>query len=133
MIAALPNFLLCPVTSIAVLLASLAIYTLVLPMREWALTRAGITIAATARLDEARELLFRLRAVDPAELVAGIDTALPLSKVGPAAGKLLASDDISALFGLDIAAVEVTQVPAEPRPGTRKPKAKAVRRTPVAP
>jgi uncharacterized Zn finger protein len=82
-----------------------------------------------ARLDEAPDLLFRLRAVDPAELVAGIDTALPLSKVGPAAGKLLASDDISALFGLDMAPVEapavaVVQVPAKPRPLKRKPQSK---------
>jgi len=92
-----------------------------------------------ARLDEAPELLFRLRAVDPAELVAGIDSALPLSKVGPAAGKVLASDDISALFGLDMAAVveapqvAVMQTAAEPRPGKRKPKAKGVRRTLAAP
>jgi putative membrane protein len=46
MIAALPDFLLYLITSIAVLLASLAIYTLVLPMREWALIRAGNAAAA---------------------------------------------------------------------------------------
>jgi putative membrane protein len=46
MIAALPNFLLYLVASILVLLASLAIYTLVLPMREWALIRAGNAAAS---------------------------------------------------------------------------------------
>jgi uncharacterized Zn finger protein len=59
-----------------------------------------------ARLDQQPELLFRLRAVDESELVAGIDTALPLSKTGPAAGRVLDTDDISALFGLDMASAE---------------------------
>jgi len=35
-------------------------------------------------------------------LVAHIDTGLPLAKKGPDAGKVLESDDISALFGIDI-------------------------------
>lgn len=46
MISALPNFLLYFATSIVVLLGSLAIYTLVLPMREWQLIRAGNAAAA---------------------------------------------------------------------------------------
>ena len=46
MSAALPAFLAYLVTAIAVLLASLAAYTLVLPMREWALIRAGNAAAA---------------------------------------------------------------------------------------
>ena len=49
------------------------------------------------------ELLFRLRAVDEKDLVAGIDEALPMAKTGPAAGKVLEADDLSALFGLDMA------------------------------
>jgi uncharacterized Zn finger protein len=59
-----------------------------------------------ARLDERPELLFQLRAVDQGELVAGFDAALPLSKTGPAADKVLAEDDLSALFGLDLVADE---------------------------
>jgi uncharacterized Zn finger protein len=55
-----------------------------------------------ARLDAQPELLFRLRAVDETELLARIDTALPLAKGAPDAGKVLAEDDLSALFGLDM-------------------------------
>src|SRR5690349_9928198 len=59
-----------------------------------------------SRLDEQPELLFRLRAVDHSELVADLDTAVPLSKTAPAAGKILETDDLSALFGLDMAVEE---------------------------
>jgi uncharacterized Zn finger protein len=59
-----------------------------------------------ARLDDKPELLFRLRAVDEKELITGIDAALPLGKTGPAAGRVLAADDMSALFGLDMAETE---------------------------
>jgi uncharacterized Zn finger protein len=55
------------------------------------------------RLDEQPDLLFRLRAVDPRELVANLDKALPLLKTRPDATKVLVEDDISALFGLDMA------------------------------
>ena len=56
-----------------------------------------------ARLDHQPELLFRLRAVDETGLIAGIDKALPLSTQRREAGKLLETDDVSALFGLEIA------------------------------
>lgn len=56
-----------------------------------------------ARLDHRPELLFRLRAVDETGLIAGIDKALPLSTQRREAGKLLETDDVSALFGLEIA------------------------------
>lgn len=59
-----------------------------------------------ARLDRQPELLFRLRAVNESELVAGIDTALPVSMTGPTASRVLDTDDISALFGLDMAEPE---------------------------
>jgi uncharacterized Zn finger protein len=81
-----------------------------------------------ARLDEKPELLFRLRTVDEQDLIAGIDAALPLSKTGPAAGKVLETDDISALFGIDMAEPEtplVKPVAAPQTPGTAKVVAKA--------
>ena len=56
-----------------------------------------------ARLDQKPELLFRLRAVDENDLLANLDTAVPLSTTGPAAGKILQADDVSALFGLEMA------------------------------
>jgi uncharacterized Zn finger protein len=82
-----------------------------------------------ARLDTKPELLFRLRTVDAQDLITGIDAALPLSKTGPAAGRVLQTDDISALFGIDMAEPETP--PASPlataKPGQAKtvPKMKA--------
>ena len=64
---------------------------------------AAVLYGIGSRLDEKPELLFHLRAVDENDLVAHLDTALPLAKKGPGAGKVLESDDISALFGLDMA------------------------------
>jgi uncharacterized Zn finger protein len=63
---------------------------------------AGALYGVGARLDARPELLFRLRAVDENELVANIGDALPLSKQGPASGKVLEADDMAALFGLDM-------------------------------
>ncbi len=76
-----------------------------------------------ARLDAQPELLFRLRAVDEKDLVTGIDQALPLTKSGPAAGKVLAADDLSAMFGLDMAETGPPPAPRikAARPAARKP------------
>ena len=57
-----------------------------------------------ARLDHKPELLFRLRAVDEAELVADVDVALPISRKDTASDKILEGGDLSALFGLEMAA-----------------------------
>ena len=64
---------------------------------------AAVLYGIGSRLDKKPELLFHLRAVDENDLVAHIDTALPMAKKGPYADKILAPDDISALFGLDMA------------------------------
>jgi uncharacterized Zn finger protein len=67
---------------------------------------AAVLYGVGARLDAQPELLFRLRAVDANELVAHIDQQLPMSKTGPAAGKVLDADDLSSMFGLDMAMAE---------------------------
>ncbi|MBF0094774.1 MAG: hypothetical protein HQL34_09550 [Alphaproteobacteria bacterium] len=78
---------------------------------------AAVLYGVGARLDEKPELLFRLRAVDETDLVAGLDTALPLAKTGPAAGKTLEADDISALFGLDMVdEAKPADTPTAPKP-----------------
>ncbi len=77
---------------------------------------AAVLYGIGARLDRKPELLFRLRAVDEGDLVAGIDPAMPLSKPAPATGRLLETNDISALFGLDMAA---TQGPAAGKPSDK--------------
>jgi uncharacterized Zn finger protein len=64
---------------------------------------AAVLYGVGARLDERPELLFRLRAVNENDLVANIDKVLPMSKKGPAPEKVLESDDVSAIFGLDMA------------------------------
>jgi len=58
-----------------------------------------------ARLDREPELLFRLRAVDEKDLVAKVGEALPASKHAPGAN-VLDTDDLSSIFGLDIAGAD---------------------------
>ncbi|MBO0736807.1 MAG: SWIM zinc finger family protein [Alphaproteobacteria bacterium] len=65
---------------------------------------AAVLYGVGARLDEQPELLFQLRAVDQTELVTDIDSGLLLSETGPDSARRLADgNDISALFGLDMA------------------------------
>ena len=69
---------------------------------------AAVLYGVGARLDKQPELLFRLRAVNENELVAHIDQSLPMSKTGPAKGKVLDADDLSSMFGLDMAGADST-------------------------
>jgi uncharacterized Zn finger protein len=93
---------------------------------------AAVMYGVGARLDAKPELLFRLRAVNENDLVADIGKVLPMSKQGPAAGKVLETDDMAALFGLDMGdPVEVVAPPAATKitvPGREKtaPRLKAV-------
>ena len=88
-----------------------------------------------ARLDEAPELLFRLRAVDEKDLLANLDGAAPMSMTGPAASRILEAGDVSALFGLEMAD-DTPPAPAPPprdktrtRPKPADPKAPRSRQT----
>ena len=73
---------------------------------------AAVLYGIGARLDQQPELLFRLRAVDEKDLLAGSTQALPMTKAGPAAGKVLETDDLSAMFGLDMAEAELSPIHA---------------------
>ena len=89
-----------------------------------------------SRLDEQPELLFRLRAVDHNELVADLDTAVPLSKTAPVAGRVLETEDLSALFGLDMAEEESPtqlrdEAPPELKPPTRGKQPRASKKAAV--
>ncbi|MGH9629878.1 MAG: SWIM zinc finger family protein [Bryobacteraceae bacterium] len=64
---------------------------------------AAVLYGIGARLDRQPELLFRLHEVDQEELIAKVGKALPLAKGGPAASKVLGSEDLSGMFGLDMA------------------------------
>ena len=82
---------------------------------------AAVLYGIGSRLDQQPELLFRLRSVNEQDLVPQLDRALPLSKTGPTAGKVLESEDLSALFGLELA--EAKPEPLQPKPGLAKSKA----------
>jgi uncharacterized Zn finger protein len=79
-----------------------------------------------ARLDEEPRLLFVLRGVDEAELIAGAGQDLTTSKSAPAADKVLDDGDVAALFGLEMAegGAPNDSVPAVRTPARR---AKAVK------
>jgi uncharacterized Zn finger protein len=90
---------------------------------------AAVLYGVGARLDQEPELLFRLRAVDHTELVARSDTALPLIKQAPAAGKVLNSEDVSVLFGLEMAEADVSTAEL-PRGKHRSPPARPTKAEP---
>src|SRR6266436_356279 len=64
---------------------------------------AAVLYGIGARLDQQPDLLFRLHDVDEKELIAGAGEALPLAQTAPAAKRVLGGEDLSALFGLDMA------------------------------
>jgi uncharacterized Zn finger protein len=74
---------------------------------------AAVLYGVGSRLDLKPELLFLLRSVSEKDLVADIGTTLPMSRQGPAAGKVLETDDMAALFGLDMGG-EDAPAPAPP-------------------
>jgi uncharacterized Zn finger protein len=63
---------------------------------------AAVLYGIGSRFDQQPELLFRLHDVNHADLIATAGTGLPLSKTGPAKGKILADEDLSGIFGLEI-------------------------------
>ena len=89
-----------------------------------------------ARLDHKPELLFRLRAVNETELVADIDVVLPMSRKGMRSDKILEGGDVSALFGLEMAAppaveqVVIEQVAGDVRSPRSRRAASASKRAP---
>jgi hypothetical protein len=91
---------------------------------------AAVLYGIGARLDQQPDLIFRLHSVDEKELIAGAGTALPQATKAPAAGKVLDGEDLSVLFGLDMAqgtgadgglrgATTVEPKRAQPRSGKR--------------
>ena len=79
---------------------------------------AAVLYGVGARLDHSPELLFRLRAVDQRDLLAELDDAMPAA--APGAGRVLASGDVSALFGLEMAAPSGAK-PSGAKPSGAKP------------
>jgi uncharacterized Zn finger protein len=87
---------------------------------------AAVLYGIGARLDKQPELLFRLHEVDEKELIAKAGDVLPLAKKAPAAAKILGVEDLSELFGLDMA--QSTAANAKPSgPAVAEPKRAKVR------
>jgi uncharacterized Zn finger protein len=87
---------------------------------------AAVLYGIGARLDHEPELLFRLRAVDEKDLVARAGVGLPLSKTAPVQAKVLASDRLSELFGIELVAPgEVADANEAGKPGRRSPRRKS--------
>jgi uncharacterized Zn finger protein len=86
---------------------------------------AAVLYGIGARLDKQPELLFRLRAVNERELIASAGKSLPRAKKSPAAAKILGGEDLSKLFGLDMAEPEsVSQIKAVRAKGATATKSK---------
>lgn len=64
---------------------------------------AAVLYGIGARLDKQPELLFKLHQVDQNELIANAGKEFPLSRKRPAAERILDSDNLSELFGLELA------------------------------
>ena len=73
---------------------------------------AGVLTGVGSRLDTSPELLFRLRGVDEAELIAA-DMALPR---GTAAGDTLADGDLGDIFGIDLDPEQGVPAPSKRKP-----------------
>ena len=81
---------------------------------------AAVLYGIGARLDEKPDLLFALRRVDQQDLITRAGRGLPQTGKGPKAGKVLDGDDLSEMFGIEMAP-------------TPKPRTAAARRTSALP
>jgi uncharacterized Zn finger protein len=98
---------------------------------------AAVLYGIGARLDQQPELLFKLHEVDEKELIAKAGKGLPLARKAPVPEKTLGSEDLSAIFGLEMAQTADAAGPLPPpvakpkgvkKLANKKAKAKAARR-----
>jgi uncharacterized Zn finger protein len=88
---------------------------------------AAVLYGIGARLDHQPELLFTLRQVDQQDLIVNAGSDLSKKRKGPADAKALASEDLSEIFGIEIAPPPPERAAAKPkepaperRDGTRR-------------
>jgi uncharacterized Zn finger protein len=77
---------------------------------------AAVFYGIGARLDRQPELLFRLHELDEKDLIARAGKSLPLAKKGPPPKTVLAGEDLSGLFGLEMAGAKPKRAKKHPRP-----------------
>ncbi len=80
---------------------------------------AAVLYGVGIRLDARPELFFVLRQVDQAELLSSA-TAGAVSRARPAAGKRIADDRLSAVFGIELEDAPPVPAGAQSGPGTRR-------------
>jgi uncharacterized Zn finger protein len=85
---------------------------------------AAVLYGVGARLDQRPELLFRLRQVNEQELIARAGADVPLSRKGPAAGKVLENADLADVFGVELAPTASARAAAARKPTSAAPPAK---------
>jgi len=97
---------------------------------------AAVLYGVGARLDHQPELLFRLRKVDEQDLVARAAADVPLTRKGPAAGKVLEAAEVAGVFGVEFAppapAPASKRRPAAPPLHTTRPAGTKKAKRPVA-
>ena len=77
---------------------------------------AAVLYGIGARLDHQPELLFTLRKVDREDLIANAGASLSKARKRPASAKVLAHDDLSEMFGIEMAPATPVE-PASASPG----------------
>ena len=63
---------------------------------------SAVLYGVGARLDAEPDFLFALRGVDRSELIAGAGRNLPIGQTQVAAERIVAEDDVAALFGIEL-------------------------------
>jgi uncharacterized Zn finger protein len=91
---------------------------------------AAVLYGVGARLDARPELLFELRGVDGSELIARAGEDLSFARKGPAAGRALAEERLSELFGIDLAEAPAVAEPRRKSSATTTARTQAHRPTP---
>jgi uncharacterized Zn finger protein len=84
---------------------------------------AAVLYGVGARLDRQPELLFTLRKVDHGDLIAKAGSGLTKTRKGPAATKVLASEDLSEMFGIEMAPATAPGTGTTKATRGRRPKA----------
>jgi uncharacterized Zn finger protein len=81
---------------------------------------AAVLYGIGARLDHQPELLFTLRNVDQQDLIANAGSDLSKKGKRPAGTKVLASDDLSEMFGIELAAMPTPKRAAAAQVATKR-------------
>jgi uncharacterized Zn finger protein len=80
---------------------------------------AAVLYGIGARLDHRPELLFTLRKVDQQALIANAGSGLSKTPMGPGGAKVLVSDDLSEMFGIEMAPAPPARVAGSRLPSKR--------------